>query len=96
MEAWSSTGPAAKLSQEVARLNERLGSVEQHEEVIRTSVEPIETEVTRLRERLDSAEQRGSALEGSLKAFATELERLAKSNAALERTVPDMDSALGS
>ena len=32
MEVWSSGGAAAKLSQEVARLNERLGSVEQHEE----------------------------------------------------------------
>jgi chromosome segregation ATPase len=92
MQCWSSAGTAAELPQEVARL----GSVEQHEGVIQASVEPIETEVTRLRERLDSADERRSAFETSLRPLGTELERLTNGNAALEHTVSDMGSALGS
>lgn len=97
MERWSGgAGRGGELPQEVARLSERLESVEEQESAIQASVEPIETEVARLTQRLKSVEKQESAIQGTVEPIETELDGIRKKNDVLERSVLDMDSALSS
>ena len=86
MERWSSSGAMTlELPDTVARISERLESVEEHEGAIQDSVKPIDSKLLRLAKQGDALEQRVSDMDSALGAQRKELTALKQANAELER-----------
>ena len=86
MERWSSSGAMTpELPDTVARLRERLESVEEHEGAIQDSVKPIGSKLVRLAKQGDALEQRVSDMDSALGAQRKELTAVKQANAELER-----------
>ena len=86
MERWSSSGAMTpELPDTVARISERLESVEEHEGAIQDSVKPIDSKLLRLAKQGDALEQRVSDMDSALGAQRKELTALKRANAELER-----------
>ena len=96
MERWSgSADKGGELPQEVARLSERLESVEEQESVTQASVEPIETELDGIRKKNDALERTVSDMESALNSLRKELTALTRANSELERKLAELPTVPG-
>jgi chromosome segregation ATPase len=96
MEIWTQAGGRRNLPKQVIQLHERLEFVEDRENAIEASVQPIGSEGARLQKRIASVEKQVSAGRESIEPLGAKVEDLREKNSTLERRVSDLDSAMGS
>lgn len=86
IERWSSaTGGTHELPGEIARLSERVASVEQHENALQSAVEPIERDLDGLNKAKEGLARQLSETDSALRSVRKELDGLRKAHAELER-----------
>ena len=85
MESWSSSASSTREAPgEIALLRERVGSLEEHESTLQSSVEPIEGDLDDLKTVNRALKRQLSNMDAALRAQRKELDGLRKSHAELE------------